>query len=52
MTSNKYITNIILGVSMAIGEKDRNFTVSVIAQVCDSYGECAISNIISMQVIF
>ncbi|XP_078495959.1 uncharacterized protein LOC100175984 [Ciona intestinalis] len=38
------------GISMALGDPGNNFSVSVIAQVCDSYGECALSNIIYLQI--
>ncbi|XP_076819587.1 uncharacterized protein LOC143465242 isoform X4 [Clavelina lepadiformis] len=38
------------GVSMALGDLADNYSVSVIAQVCDVYGECAMSNIISLEI--
>ena len=37
---------------MALGDPAKNYSVSVIAQVCDIYGECALSNIIPLQVSF
>jgi len=35
---------------MALGDATNDYGVTVIAQICDMYGECALSNVIYLQV--
>lgn len=44
-------TNICLGLSMALGDPEDEFAVSVVVHICDEFGECAKSNLILLKVI-
>ncbi|XP_077976290.1 polycystin family receptor for egg jelly-like isoform X1 [Styela clava] len=39
------------GISMALGDPEDDYIVSIRAQVCDMYGECAMSNTVTIQVV-
>lgn len=41
---------LLTAISMALGDPDDDYIVFVVAHICDMYGECAISNTITIKV--